>query len=155
MSTDKPKLSNIPNVSAANRKKLGLTGPPSNQVGSQAKIDTHNNNRRRGLFNWDKEKEYVENLIFDKGGEFYLVVRKPYWFVMSTKQSSFESEVKAWEDHFWCLYGIMCHILNDKARGNYNLANMPNLTSLAIDQLQGRHFEQFSFDAHKHSGKPG
>ena len=57
MSTDKPKLSNIPNVSAANRKKLGLTGPPSNQVGSQAKIDTHNNNRRRGLFNWDKEKE--------------------------------------------------------------------------------------------------
>ena len=45
--TPKKKLSNIPNIGSKARKKLGLTGPASNPVGSKPKKTTTDNKKKK------------------------------------------------------------------------------------------------------------
>ena len=95
--------------------------------------------------NWHRHKfefkTFESDIKMIKDRQYYLFVRKPYWYIFPAINVDF---IKQWEDHFGCIYGVMNSLFMDNGRKDLiDLGKFPNLTTLVVDQLQGREYREF------------
>ena len=93
--------------------------------------------------NWPDEKKFYSRFVLEKGKQYFLVVRKPYWYIFDQLDAE---NIKAWEGHFGTLYGVMYNNWRDERFRTLDLSKFPNLSALAIDNLQGRHYLDMKWD---------